>query len=422
MMRLHRPDRSRVAGGGAIAGEPANDPAPQPHSQGQDNDRVRPVVLFRSGAYVSLGVLAVAAAAMAAYAARVVLIWALIAMFLAVSLDPAVRALSRWHIRRGVAIVLVVLVVLGLAAAFLQSVIPAMAGQFQAMVRDFPHYLASLQNRSAGLRHLSARYHLSSQVDKLLASLPGRLSSGAFGVSRRVLSALAATLTVAVLTIYFLADLPRLRHSAVLLFPRARRAEFGRIADVMVDKVGSYMIGNVLISLVAGLAAFGALAGLGVPFAVPLAFLVAVTDLIPMVGATLGAVICVAVALLTTRLWPTSVLLAVFFVAYQQVENYLLAPRIMRRPVQLSPAAVLLAGLIGGAALGLIGALMAIPIAAGAKVLLAERLQARDTADMDTAEPGNTAEPGTTAAAPQPGHPSPAPSHPGQSRPGPPSP
>jgi predicted PurR-regulated permease PerM len=149
------------------------------------------------------------------------------------------------------------------------------------------------------------------------------------------------------------------------------------------------MIGNILISLVAGLAAFAGLTVLGVPYAVPLAFLVAVTDLIPMVGATLGAVICIVVALLATRLWPTTVLVAAFFVLYQQLENYLIAPRIMRRPVQLSPGAVLLAGLIGGTALGLIGALMAIPVAAGIKVLMSERLQARDAADADAATPGD---------------------------------
>ncbi len=105
-----------------------------------------------------------------------------------------------------------------------------------------------------------------------------------------------------------------------------------------------------------------------------------------MVGATIGAVVCIAVALLATRLWPTTVLVAVFFVAYQQLENYVLAPRIMRRPVQFSPAAVLLAGLIGGTALGLVGALMAIPIAAGLKVLLNERLEARDAADTGAAD------------------------------------
>jgi predicted PurR-regulated permease PerM len=361
-----------------------NSPAPERPPAGNGSDRAHPVLLFRWGLYASLGVLATAAAAAAVYTARAVLIRALIALFLAISLDPAVRLLTRWHLRRGLAILTIILVTLALAAAFLQSVIPAMVDQFDALVKDFPGYLASLQHRSASYRELSDRFHLTSQLEALLASLPARLGSGLLGLTGRLFSALFSALTVAVLTIYFMADLPRLRRGAVLLLPRAHRAEGGRIADVLIDKVGAYMIGNIVVSIVAGLAAFAALTGLGVPFAVPLAFVVAVCDLIPMIGATLGAVICVLVALLATSVWPTAVLMAAFFVLYQQLENYLIAPRIMRGAVKLSPAAVLLAALIGGAALGLIGALMAIPVAAGATVLLSERLQARDAADCDT--------------------------------------
>jgi predicted PurR-regulated permease PerM len=373
------------------------------------------MVMFRWGVYGSLGVVATAVAVVAVYTARGVLIRALIALFLAISLDPVVRMLVRWRLRRGPAILVVILVVLGMVAAFLQAMIPAMVDQFQALVKEFPHYLASLQGRSTGLRRLSDRYHLTSQINSLLAGLPGRLSGGLLGVTGRLFSALLSTLTVAVFTVYFMVDLPRLRRGAVLLFPRAQRAQIGRIIDVVVDKVGAYMIGNILISLVAGVAAFAGLTVLGVPFAVPLAFLVAVCDLIPMIGATLGAIICMAVALLTTSLWPTTVLVTAFFVIYQQIENYLIVPRIMRRPVQLSPAAVLLAGMIGGTALGLIGALMAIPMAAGAKVLLSERLQARDaddtTTDTDTAPLDNdqtAAQPGAPSQAP---HPPPDPPH-----------
>jgi len=158
---------------------------------------------------------------------------------------------------------------------------------------------------------------------------------------------------------------------------------------VVVEKVGDYMIGNLLISLAAGLASFAVFAGLGVPFAVPLAFVVAVCDLIPMIGATLGAVICVLAALLTTELWPTTVLVAIFFVAYQQLENYVIAPRILRHTVSMSAAAVLLAALIGGTVLGLVGALMAIPIAAALKVVLTEQLHARDAADADSEASGD---------------------------------
>jgi predicted PurR-regulated permease PerM len=253
-------------------------------------------------------------------------------------------------------------------------------------VHDFPGYIASLSDRSSRFRQLTDRFHLTSKVQDLLASLPGKLGGGALGFTRRLFGALFDTLTVVVLAIYFMADMPRLRHNAMRLFPKARRAQASRVADVMVDKVGSYMIGNLLISLAAGLASFAMFAILGIPFAVPLAFAVAVCDLIPMIGATLGAVICVLAALLTTKLWPTTVIVAIFFVVYQQVENYFIAPRILRSTVSLSAAAVLLAGLIGGTVLGLVGALMAIPVAAGLKVVLGERLEARDSADADTGQ------------------------------------
>lgn len=340
------------------------------------------MTMFRWGVYVSLGALAVLAAAAAVYTTRAVLIRVLIALFIAISLDPAVRMLTRRGMRRGLAVLLIFLVAGGLVAAFLVSVIPALVHQFEALVQDFPGYLASLQERSAQFRGLSDRFQLTSRLQDLVANLPGQLGSGLLGLTRRLFGALFSTLTVLVLTVYFMADLPRLRHGVLLLFPHAHRARFGRVADVMVDKVGDYMIGNLLISLAAGLASFAALEALGVPFAVPLAFVVALFDLIPMIGAALGAVVCVLAALLTTDLWPTTVIVALFFVAYQQLENYLIAPRILRHTVSLSAAAVLLASLIGGTVLGLVGALMAIPVAAGLKVVLAERLEARDGAEQ----------------------------------------
>src|SRR6185312_2901353 len=354
-----------------------------PPAPGGGGSGVRPGLMFRWGVYVSLGVLAVLAAAAAVYTTRAVLVRVLIALFIAVSLDPAVRALTRRGMRRSVAVLVIFLIACGLVAALLVSVIPAMVHQFQSLVHDFPGYIASLSDRSARFRQLTDRFHLTGKVQELIASLPGKLGGGALGFTRRLFGAMFDTLTVLVLTIYFMADMPRLRHSAMLLFPRARRVHAGRVADVMVDKVGSYMIGNLLISLAAGLASFAVFAALGVPFAVPLAFAVALCDLIPMIGATLGAVICILAALLTTELWPTTVIVAIFFVLYQQVENYWIAPRILHSTVSLSAPAVLLSGLIGGTVLGLIGALMAIPIAAGLKVVLGERLQARDAADPD---------------------------------------
>jgi predicted PurR-regulated permease PerM len=354
------------------------DQAPPRASPGEEGEGVRPMVLFRKGFYTSLGVLVTAAAAAAVYLARDVLIRALIALFLAISLDTIVRLLTRWRMPRGLAVV-VVLLVMGISvAAFLSAVIPTIVEQFHTMVKDVPSYVANWQNRSTSLHLVSDKLRLTGQIDSAVKVLPTRFSHGLFGATGRVLSGILSTLTVAVLTVYFQADLPRLRRGGAKLAPRDYRDRLSRIVDVTVDKVGAYTVGNIVVSVVAGLAAFAALTALRIPLALALAFLVAVTDLIPSIGATLGAVICLLVALPTTHLWPNVVLLAVFFVLYQMLENYLIAPRVMHGSVQLRAGAVLLATLIGGTALGVVGALMAIPIAAATQQLLSERLQARD--------------------------------------------
>ena len=169
---------------------------------------VHPATMFRWGVYVSLGVLAVLAAAAAVYTTRAVLVRVLIALFVAISLDPAVRMLTRRGMRRGLAVLVIFLMAGGLVAAFLVSVIPAMVHQFESLVHDFPGYIASLQDRSARFRELTDRFQLTSKIQDLLAGLPGRLGGGLLGFTRRLFGALFSTLTVVVLTIYFMADVP----------------------------------------------------------------------------------------------------------------------------------------------------------------------------------------------------------------------
>jgi predicted PurR-regulated permease PerM len=184
-----------------------------------------------------------------------------------------------------------------------------------------------------------------------------------------IFSALVNVLLVTVLTLYFMADLPRLRRGLVRLVPRPGRPRAAQAINVVVDKVGGYMIGNLIISLFAGVSSFICLFALGVPYALPLAVWVALTDLLPMIGATVGAAGCCIVALVTGDITSTIVLI-VFFLLYQQVENYLIAPRVLRNTVDMSSVAILLAALVGAAILGLVGALMSIPIAAAIKVLM----------------------------------------------------
>jgi predicted PurR-regulated permease PerM len=344
------------------------------------SDRPRPAVLFRWGALVSLGAATTVIGLYALYSVRAILVRVLIALFIAVSLAPAVRFLARRGVRRGLAVTLIFVLALALVAGFLLSVIPPLVAQFRNLVDDLPGYLSRMQDRSSQFRELNDRFNVSEQLQGLVGTLPSRVGTGLLGFTGRVFGALFNTLTVLVFTIYFMADMPRIRSGLVRLFPVERRARARRVLDLVVDKVGGYMIGNLIISLIAGLASFIAFTVLGVPFAVPLAFVVAICDLIPMIGATLGAVIGVTVALFTTDLWPTVVVVAAFFVAYKQLENYLIAPRVLKTTVELGAAAVLLAGLVGATVLGLVGALMAIPVAAAFNVLLNERLVAHETA------------------------------------------
>jgi len=349
-------------------------------------DRLRPGLVFRYGALFSLGAAVTIIGLYSLYTVRAILVRILVALFIAVSLDPAVRLLVRRGMRRGLAVTLIFLLAFALAAAFFISVIPPLVTQFGNLVDDLPGYLGRLQSRSSQFRELNDRYNLSDRLQGMVGTLPSRLGSGVLGFTSRVFGAVFNGLTVLVFTVYFMADMPRIRAGLVRLFPVSRRPQARQVVDLVVDKVGGYMIGNIIISLIAGVVSFIAFTILGVRFAVPLAFVVAICDLIPMIGATLGAIIGVTVALFSNGLWPTTVLVAAFFVAYQQLENYLIAPRVLKTTVELGAAAVLIAGLIGATILGLVGALMAIPIAAAFNVLLNERLTAHETAHDTAAE------------------------------------
>jgi predicted PurR-regulated permease PerM len=349
-------------------------------------DRLRPGLVFRYGALFSLGAAATIVGLYSLYTVRAVLVRILVALFIAVSLDPAVRQLAKRGVRRGLAVTLIFALALLLVSAFLISVIPPLVSQFGNLVDDLPGYLTRLQSRSSQFRELNDRYNLSDQLQGMVGTLPSRLGSGVLGFTSRVFGAVFNGLTVLVFTVYFMADMPRIRSGLVRLFPVSRRPQARQVVDLVVDKVGGYMIGNIIISLIAGVVSFIAFTILGVRFAVPLAFVVAICDLIPMIGATLGAIIGVTVALFSSGVWPTTVLVAAFFIAYQQLENYLIAPRVLKTTVELGAAAVLIAGLIGATILGLVGALMAIPIAAAFNVLLNERLTAHETAAETAAE------------------------------------
>jgi predicted PurR-regulated permease PerM len=336
--------------------------------------RLRPGTLLRWGFFAGVGLLAAAASGWLLYTVRDILLRVVVGLFLAVSLDPAVRWMVGKGLRRGAAVAIIFAVFAAILTAFLMSVIPPLVNQFGQLVHHTPDYLATLQRRSAQFRDLNTRYNLSARLEGLVGQVPGRLAGGVLGITGQVFGALISFLTVVVFAVYFLLDLPRLRRGVVRLFTVDRRERYGRIVDIVVDKVGDYMIGRLLIGFVGGLAAFVALEVLHVPYPLPLAIFIGLLDLIPLLGHPLGSIAAVLVSLFSRGLWPTTVLLLVFFLVYQQLENYLIGPRILTHSVDISAAAVLFAALIGAAILGVIGALIAIPIAAAVKVVLVQQI------------------------------------------------
>ena len=347
---------------------------PAPTRPDRVQSRVRPGALYRWGFFAGLGLLSSVAAALVVYTVRDILLRVVVAAFLAVSLDPAVRWLTGRGVRRGLAVTIIFGVFLIILAAFLMSVIPPLVNQFGQLVRHFPDFLQSLQDRSARFRDLNTRFQLTTRLEGVLDQLPARVTGGVLGVTSQVFGAVVSFLTVVVFTVYFLLDLPRLRHGVVRLFPVDRRERYAHVVDIMVNKVGDYMIGRLAIGFIAGVVAFGALQGLGVPYPLPLAIFIALLDLIPLIGHPIGSIAALIVALITKGFWPTTVLLLVIFVVYQQLENYFIGPRVLRHSVDISAAAVLLAALIGAAIMGVIGALVAIPIAAALKVVLLQQI------------------------------------------------
>jgi predicted PurR-regulated permease PerM len=285
------------------------------------NGLVGPGVVFRLSVAGALGVLVVLFAVAALYAARTFMVQILIAVFVAVSLDPLVRWIISRGMRRPQAVAIMFLMLLAVGAALLWAAVPPLVQQANDLTGDFPAYVDRLRERSPTLAGLEARFSLQPRVDAWVAALPGRIGDQAVDFARQFLGAAVSVLFVVVLTIYVMLDLSRLRRGLVRLFPVRHRPQVIEIITVATDKVGGYMIGNLLISVIAGVAAFIMMTVLRVPFALPLALLVAVTDLIPLIGATIGAAACLTVSAATLDLWPRTVLLALFFVLYQQLEK-----------------------------------------------------------------------------------------------------
>jgi predicted PurR-regulated permease PerM len=338
--------------------------ADRPAGREMERSRLPPMSYY---ARITVTVVLVIALLSAAWDVRNILILVLVAAVLAIGLDPAVRRLERLRVPRGWGVAVIFLASVLFLAGFAALVIPPLVREIAGLADDIPRYLRELEEDGGWLGEQVRRYDLDTRLQELVADLPSRVSQSfdtIFGVTRSVGSFIFNALTVAILTIYFLLALPRIRRRADDLLEDEREP----VVNEAIERVSGYVSGNLIVSVIAGAATFVFLTIVGVPFAAALAMWVAIADLIPTVGATLGAIACVAVAAFagTFQLIAT----IVFYVAYQQVENYLIVPRVMKKSVDVSPALVIISVMIGASLLGFVGALLALPVAAAVKVVI----------------------------------------------------
>jgi predicted PurR-regulated permease PerM len=318
------------------------------------------------------------------YALRHVVLLAGVSAFLAIALEPSVTFIQRLVRSRGLAVGVMLVTLVLAVAAFVASVAPPISAQVSNLIDNIPKYSKTLQDEKTPVGRLFTRYN----VPDRLKSTVGNASTWAKGIGSvfgTVASVVTNLLVVLVLTLYFLINAPRIKHEGLRLLPPARRARTAAVVDKVFGKVGGWMEGNILISVIAGMVAFVGLLLIGVPYPHALAMWVAISDLIPMVGALLGALICTAVAAIALGPIKGAITLA-FFLAYQQLENYLIQPRVMKRTVDVSPATVIISAMAGGTLLGPVGVLLAVPAAASIKVVANELMHDNHTPPRPMAE------------------------------------
>lgn len=293
-----------------------------------------------------------------------------VSMFLAVALNPAVERLRRFGLPRGLAVGVVLLVGLAVVAGSLVALIPPLVQQGTEFAANLPGYIENLKGNRF-LNDLNERYNVIDQLSGLATA--GNVTIAMGGVLQGVglvFTTVFNGLTVGLLTVYFLAAFDRLKAGAYRFVPASRRPRVQQLGDAILAKVGGYTVGALTIAAFAGVVSAGFMLVVGIPYAFALAVLVALFDLIPQVGAMLGATIVTLVGFAQSV--PVGIAALVFFVLYQQLENWVIYPRVMRRTVQVSDLAAIVSVLLGASLLGVVGVMIAIPVVAAVQLIIRE--------------------------------------------------
>ena len=282
--------------------------------------------------------------------------------------------------RRSWAVLAVITLVLVALVGFVWAIVPVISDQISTITQSAPGWLDQLQENRR-VQELDDKYDVIAKVREKIeeGDLVSDVAGGALGIGLRVLSTLFNGFIVVVLMLYFLAGLDATKGALLQLAPASKRERADMLTDRVIKGVGGYVSGAFIVALCAGLSSlvFLFVVGLG-EYAVALAFVVALLDVIPMIGATIGAVVVTAIGFATDP--RIGIACAIFYLVYQQVENYLIYPRVMSRSVDIPGSVTVIAALVGAALLGVVGALLAIPTAAAVLMLTRELFVRRQDA------------------------------------------
>jgi predicted PurR-regulated permease PerM len=319
-----------------------------------------------------LGLLSAYAVGMVVWSVKGVLIQILVAFFIASGLNPSVHFFQRRGMRRPYAVLTVLVLVLVAVVLFLVAFVPVLTDQVRAISANAPDWLDSLQ-RNRRIQKLDDEYQI---IDKIREYVTGgdfvsSIFGGALGVGLAVLGALANAFVITVMTLYFLAGLDQAKGALYRLAPASRRDRVAKLGDRVIEGIGGYVSGAFIVAMCAGVSSliFLFVVGMG-EYAVALAFVVTLLDVIPMIGATIGAVIVCAIGFATDP--KIGLICVVFYIVYQQLENYVIYPRVMSKSVDVPGVVTVIAALVGASLLGVVGALLAIPTAAALLMLTRE--------------------------------------------------
>lgn len=299
----------------------------------------------------------------------------IISLFFAMGLNPAVLFIQRRGLSRAKAVAATVSLVIGFVGIFIWIAAPLIIDQVNALINNAPQLISDLKSNST-IDELNKNYGIVDTVqNRVEASIKdGKFVIGAFGgvlgVGKAFISGVFSILTILVLTLYFLAALPTLTKDAYRLVPASRRERVAKISDAIIFRVGAFVGGQITISFFASIFIFLLSFVLDLPYKSALALVVFVCGLIPLIGHFIGMTIVTLIALTVSPLIAAIALAS--YIIYVQFENYILTPRVMKRALSIPALVTIIAALIGASLLGLIGGILAVPIAAAVLLILDE--------------------------------------------------